>query len=119
MEEKKAIKSKQTAYCYWAFGLFGCLGLHRLYMCKRKTGYLWLFSLGCIGIGSLIDLLLIPKWVNRHNAIIELGKLKSDLNKLQQLKQIVVNAKNFESAAWYRDKEKLLQEKIELLQSKT
>jgi TM2 domain-containing membrane protein YozV len=80
MKEKGAIKSIQTAYCYWAVGLFGCFGWHRMYMGKRKTGFIWLFTLGCIGIGSLIDLWLIPKWVNRHNAIIELAQLKHDLN---------------------------------------
>lgn len=107
-ERKKTIKSIKISYAYWVIGLFGCLGLHRMYSGKRKTGYIWLFSLGCIGNGSLIDLLLIPKWVNRHNAIIELGKLEQDLNKLQQLKKIVVLDKNVESAAWYRDEEILL-----------
>ncbi len=118
MTDKRIIKNIKTAYCYWAISLFGCFGLHRMYMGKRKTGFIWLFTLGCMGIGSLIDLWLIPKWVKKHNAKIELTQLKHDLNKLQQLKKIVVNAKNFESAAWYRDKEKLLQEKIELLKLK-
>ncbi|UYG08563.1 NINE protein [Halomonas sp. M4R1S46] len=49
--------SKVVGYLLW---LFGFLGAHRFYYGKPVTGTLWFFTLGLLGIGWLIDLLLIP-----------------------------------------------------------
>lgn len=46
-----------VGYLCWIFGFFGA---HRFYFGKRKTGLLWFFTLGLLGIGWLIDLFLIP-----------------------------------------------------------
>ena len=44
-------------YLAWLFGFLGC---HRFYYGKPVSGTIWFFTLGLLGIGWLIDLLLIP-----------------------------------------------------------
>lgn len=36
------------------------MGAHRFYYGKPKTGTLWFFTLGLLGIGWIVDLFLIP-----------------------------------------------------------
>ena len=48
---------KSIGYILW---IFGFTGSHRFYYGRPITGTLWFFTLGLLGIGWLIDLLLIP-----------------------------------------------------------
>jgi TM2 domain-containing membrane protein YozV len=48
---------KSIGYLLW---IFGFLGSHRFYYGRPVTGTIWFFTLGLLGIGWLIDLLLIP-----------------------------------------------------------
>ncbi len=48
---------KTVGYLLW---IFGFLGSHRFYYGRPITGTIWFFTLGLLGIGWLIDLLLIP-----------------------------------------------------------
>lgn len=57
-----------VAYILWLGGLFGVSGLHRLYNGEKATGLLWLGTFGLFGFGQLLDLILIPKMVEVHNA---------------------------------------------------
>ncbi|MER3434149.1 MAG: hypothetical protein C4288_12155 [Leptolyngbya sp. ERB_1_1] len=57
-----------VAYFLWLGGLVGLAGLHRLYNGEKKTGLLWLATFGLFGFGQLLDLILIPKMVQVHNA---------------------------------------------------
>jgi TM2 domain-containing membrane protein YozV len=61
------MKSKNTAYLLWFFGLFGWLGLHRFYLRKYATGILWIVTGGVLGIGSLYDLFALGDMVDLHN----------------------------------------------------
>jgi len=44
-------------YILW---IFGFIGAHRFYYGKPKTGTLWFFTLGLLGVGWMIDFFLIP-----------------------------------------------------------
>ncbi len=48
---------KSVGYILW---LFGFTGSHRFYYGKQITGTIWFFTFGLLGIGWLIDLILIP-----------------------------------------------------------
>jgi TM2 domain-containing membrane protein YozV len=61
-------RSVEAGYCFWLLGLLGICGVHRFYAGKWKTGLLWLFTLGFLGIGQIIDLILIPGIIERANA---------------------------------------------------
>lgn len=46
-----------VGYVLWIFGFMGC---HRFYFGRPVSGTIWFFTLGLLGIGWIIDLLLIP-----------------------------------------------------------
>ena len=50
-------KSRMVALLFCI--LFGFLGVHRFYLGKIGTGILMLCTLGCFGIWTMIDLILI------------------------------------------------------------
>lgn len=50
-------KSRRVALLLCIF--VGGLGIHRFYVGKIGTGVLWLLTAGCLGIGALVDLIMI------------------------------------------------------------
>lgn len=58
-----------TLLCF----LLGPLGIHRFYVGKIGTGIVWLLTMGCFGIGALIDLIMIicGKFTDKDGKVIE------------------------------------------------
>lgn len=61
------MKSGPVAFILWLICLVGICGLHRFYVGRFWTGLLWLFTLGLLGIGQIIDLFLLPSMVRQAN----------------------------------------------------
>ena len=55
------------AYLLWFFGGMGTFGLHRHYLGKHPTGFLWLFTGGLAFIGAAYDFFTIPQQVRDAN----------------------------------------------------
>ena len=56
-EKPSSPKSRLVAFLLCFF--LGELGIHRFYVGKVGTGLLWLFTAGFLGIGALVDFILI------------------------------------------------------------
>jgi TM2 domain-containing membrane protein YozV len=67
------MKSTGVAFLFWLLGLVGLCGLHRFYVGRVGTGLLWLFTLGFLGIGQLIDLFSLGSMV-RYANLMRLGQ---------------------------------------------
>jgi TM2 domain-containing membrane protein YozV len=63
------MKSGPFAFLLWLCGLIGLCGLHRFYVGRPWTGLLWLLTIGLLGVGQLIDLLLLGSMVRQANLL--------------------------------------------------
>lgn len=60
-------KDTGLAYVLLAISFVGLAGLHRLYLGRVVSGLLWLFTGGLCGIGTIVDLFLLPRMVDDAN----------------------------------------------------
>lgn len=109
-------KSVRTAYFLWLVSGFGWLGLHRIYLDKHRTCFVWTLTFGFFGIGALIDLFTLPRLVKRYNIIQRRRALQYQLAQLAKKKQRLIDDQRLEEAALCRDKEVLLQQQFKALQ---
>lgn len=58
--------------------LLGYMGIHRFYVGKIGTGILWLLTLGCFGIGWIVDIVMLccNKLADKSGAIIGLPETR-------------------------------------------
>jgi hypothetical protein len=61
------MKDKTPAYLLWCGWMLGLGGLHRIYLGRYASGFLYLFTWGLFGVGQLIDLFQIPSLVEDEN----------------------------------------------------
>lgn len=69
-------KSKDVALVLCV--LLGYMGIHRFYVGKIGTGILWLLTLGCFGIGWIVDIVMLccNKFADKSGAIIGLPETR-------------------------------------------
>lgn len=60
-------KSTGVAYLLWFF--LGALGAHKFYLGRIGMGIAYIFTLGFLGIGLLIDLFTLPKQTREANLL--------------------------------------------------
>lgn len=58
--------------------LLGYMGIHRFYVGKIGTGILWLLTLGCFGIGWIVDIVMLccNKFADKSGTIIGLPETR-------------------------------------------
>lgn len=61
------MKSRGVAYLLWACGLMGIGGLHRFYLGRTVSGWMYLFTFDLCLIGLIADYKLIPAMVDDAN----------------------------------------------------
>lgn len=57
--KKEGMSTKSRLVTFLLCTFLGTLGIHRFYVGKNGTGIIWLLTFGCLGIGVLIDWILI------------------------------------------------------------
>jgi hypothetical protein len=61
------MKDKTPAYLLWCGWMIGLAGLHRIYLGRYGTGFLYLFTWGLFGVGQVFDLFQIGRMVEDEN----------------------------------------------------
>lgn len=64
-------KDKVSLVKAWACNIVGFTGAHHFYLGNREVGIFYLCTLGCLGLGWLIDFFRMPFLVDRANAEVE------------------------------------------------
>ncbi len=84
------MKSKGLAYLLWCGGFIWLCGLQYFYIGKWVKGFLFLFTLGFLGIGQFISLFTLGGEVDSVNALF-MGRCNLNANNNMNSQNIVIN----------------------------
>lgn len=65
---RRNMKRVSVAFTLWILGCFGVLGLHRFYLGRVGTGFLWLATGGLFTVGAFVDGFRLGRMVDEANA---------------------------------------------------
>lgn len=68
--------SSGAAFLLWLACLFGLCGLHRFYLGKPISGFLYLITLGFFGIGQIIDLARLDTMIEHADQRLDAGPMQ-------------------------------------------
>lgn len=61
------IEVRQTSRAYLLWFFLGAVGAHQFYLGRKGWGFIYLFTVGLLGIGVLFDLFYLPKKTRKRN----------------------------------------------------
>lgn len=61
------MKSTGTAYLLWFASIFGILGFHQFYLGNASRGITYIFTVGWLGVGAVIDMITMSGQVRKAN----------------------------------------------------
>lgn len=72
-QNQEVISAKSKGIVAVLCFFFGCIGVHRFYTRKIGTGILWLLTLGFLGVGTLVDFIMIlcGSFKDKNGAVIK------------------------------------------------
>lgn len=79
------MRSGWAAYLTWALCFVGFCGLHRFYLGRPWTGLLWLLTFGLLGIGQIVDLVLIPGMLREDKTERRLVRIEAEQRALRRI----------------------------------
>src|SRR5688500_2788820 len=85
------MKTKGTAYALWALGAMGVGGLHRFYVGRSGSGWLYLVTFNLFFLGMVLDYKAIPTMVDEANRLLRGGPLVQQNNTQTNQQSVVVN----------------------------
>jgi TM2 domain-containing membrane protein YozV len=68
------VEQKRTSVAYLLWLLFGPFGAYRFYLGQRGWGVFYILTFGVFLTGWVIDLFMIPAYVNAYNHRVEMRR---------------------------------------------
>jgi restriction system protein len=59
MPPQQVVSSKNRLVALLLAIFLGCFGAHRFYVGKTGTGFIWLLTIGCYGVGWIFDIVML------------------------------------------------------------
>lgn len=79
------MRSGPAAYLLWLLCFVGLCGMHRFYVGKPLSGFLWLFTFGLLGIGQIVDLFLIPSMLRERALEVRVDRMERERDSLRRV----------------------------------